>query len=421
MKRDHCSMEDARLQQPRWLPLGKDFCALKMHFHASQPPDLQVKFELRRVLDELKGEAVMHTNTYIKKCRYGWGKIFSMFGGDPNSAIVHSSKAWLSLHKSHPPSHIRCEYQVEGLATLCIIAHQAGFGRADRTRSRALELLKLLLRAVVGSAGDGDVVDALSPCELSAAARHKAEECAGGQCAHKHGCQHLHKIFSDAMVNRDSATVVAKIIVSCTRQENMRCAAAVVLFQDVISKIVIKLSENFAIIGTSDPLAVDAQLRAQKKRRLDPEWMAALLHLAIHEKKAKSIKSLCQARGEPGAHNSSRWLANETAAYQWSLWDSFENTQSLAIAFDASRVGMPREETLIIAAYDVENDRAAWFIPQVLKDDTFDMPADIDGVRAKFLATVDSEITKALLLNKQNNGRKNSTTKDIKKNEKSST
>ncbi len=290
-------MEDSRLKQPRWLPLGKDFGALKIHLHASQLPELQVKFELRRVLDELKGEAVMGTHARIRKCSHGWGNIFSMFGRDPNSAIVLSSKAWLLSHQSQPPSHILSEFQAESWATLCIIAHQAGFARAPQTRSRALELLKRLLRTVAGSAGGGDAFDTLSPCELLAAARLKAEECAGGQCAPEYGCQHLRDIFRVALTNEDSATIVAKIIVSCTHRKNKDCAATAALFQDVISKIAIKLSENFDIIGTSDPLAVDTELRACKKRRLDPETNAALLRLAIHDKKAESIKSLCQASG----------------------------------------------------------------------------------------------------------------------------
>ena len=113
----------------------------------------------------------------------------------------------------------------------------------------------------------------------------------------EYGCQHLRDIFRVALTNEDSATIVAKIIVSCTHRKNKDCAATAALFQDVISKIAIKLSENFDIIGTSDPLAVDTELRACKKRRLDPETNAAWLRLAIHDKKAESIKSLCQASG----------------------------------------------------------------------------------------------------------------------------
>ncbi len=55
--------------------------------------------------------------------------------------------------------------------------------------------------------------------------------------------------------------------------------------------------------------------------------------------------------------------------------------------------------------------------PKVLKDYSVDMPADIDSVSAKFLASVDSKITKALFLEKMQNGSATSTNKSMNKKE----
>ncbi len=202
----------------------------------------------------------MNRNIFLKENKNAWGPIFSMFGGNTNSAIIMSDPAWISLRKSHPPYPVSSEYQVKGWATVCIIAQQPGLARADETRSRALGLLKLLLRTTAGGAGNGDACDTPSPCVLSAAARQEAEECEGAQCAHAFGCLHLQKILSDAMANEDGPIGVAKSIVSCLQQRK-HCIAAVYLFADVTSKFMIMLSDNFDIIGTANPIAVDYQLR----------------------------------------------------------------------------------------------------------------------------------------------------------------
>ncbi len=57
---------------------------------------------------------------------------------------------------------------------------------------------------------------------------------------------HLRKIFSDAQANQGTATVVAKIIVSCP-QSKMRCTAAVAHFADATYKFETMLSENFRL------------------------------------------------------------------------------------------------------------------------------------------------------------------------------
>ncbi len=187
--------------------------------------------------------------------------------------------------------------------------HHRAPGRVGSTtciasRHRAFSLLELLLRATAGVVGDGDGWDTMSFYQLSASVRQKAEECEHVQCGHRFGCHHLQQILRDAMANNisDGATLLAKIIVSCAQQRK-HCAAAVA------------------------HLVADFKARDHFVRELRRYW-----HMV---------------------------------AYQWCLWVMFQGVQALAIAFNASRVGMPREETLTIAGYRVEMDLAAWFIPQV--------------------------------------------------------
>ncbi len=357
-------MEEGSWKKPRWLPLGKGFSPLKLYFHPSQSTEFRVKFELRRVLDELKDEPVK-TNICIKENKETWDPIFRLFGCNRNPGIIPSSKSWTTLHNSHPPDHILSEYQVEIWATVCIIAHQASSSRQLASRERAFSLLEQLLRATAGVVGDGDSWDAMSFYQLSDSVRQKAEECEQAQCGHRFGCHHLQRILSDAMDSKmsDGANVLAKIIVSCMKAK--RCAAAVAQLVDMTSKLETILSENFDDIGIDDPLSENTDLRASKRRRLDKERKSALMHWAINEKKGKTIKSLCVSRGEAGADNSSKWLREEMGPYQWCLWFLFQDVQALAVAFDASRVGMPREETLSIAGCRVETELAAWFMPQV--------------------------------------------------------
>lgn len=350
--------------EARYIELGKDvgLGCVKLFRHPSQPKELQVKFELRRVLDELRGRGV-ETHTVIKESGKYWESAFQLCDGDLESAVIPSSRSWAMKHKAQPPEAVLEEYQLEAWATMCIIVQQATRGRTPESRQRALRVLRSLLSTLV--IDEEDIVAVLGLGSLSVLAQQKAAECEADQggVARHHGCQHVQNIFSEAMKHEDSAEVASQILMGCMASS---CAAAKAHFRCVVETVEQHLGEVFNHIGTADPLSIDSEGRDHKRRRLDGDRKAALLGRAIHDKKSKSVKSLCSARDERGAQNSPDWMQTEVAAYQWSLWASFNGAQSLALAFDASRLGMPREESLIIAAYDSDRDIAGWLMPQVL-------------------------------------------------------
>ena len=121
-------MVEASSKKPRWLPLGRGFASLKLYFHPVESRELRVKFQLRRVLHELTDKPVK-TSMCIKDDKDAWDPMFGLFGCNMNTGVVPSSRAWITLHKSHPPYPILSECQVESWATVCIIAHQAASGR----------------------------------------------------------------------------------------------------------------------------------------------------------------------------------------------------------------------------------------------------------------------------------------------------
>eukprot|EP00971_Amphidinium_carterae_P267969 5316339-Amphidinium_carterae.1 len=100
-------------------------------------------------------------------------------------------------------------------------------------------------------------------------------------------------------------------------------------------------------------------------RRLCDERKQALLTMSMQGKKAKSVRALAIARDERGAEHAHRWLRDWSLHYSWALRAAFEHCTTLSLAFDASRIGCPAEETLTIASKDCLNGIAGWACPQV--------------------------------------------------------
>ena len=348
----------------RWLALGHGLGTLKLYRHPSQPDELQVKFELRGLLDELKASQV-EVRACVKDSLKTWAKVFTICGGDPDSAIIPSSRSWTSKHRSQPPEAVLEEYQVEAWAALCIMVQQAAVGKTRDSRSRGLEVLEAFLDEV---AQDMDnIFCVFYPLTLNEETSARANECAaasGELAPGPHGCAHMQEILRVALQSEEAYQVVAKVLVGCVACRPA-CRAAHAHFSAMANKLEAFLTENFHQIGTHDALAIIDVERGSKRRRIDADRKAMLLKRAIDDKNAKSVGTLCKARGERGSHGASDWIHTEIAAYQWCLHASFFHVQNLGIAYDASRLGMPKEETLIVAGYDADRNIAGWFMPQV--------------------------------------------------------
>ena len=78
-----------------------------MFFHALQPRELQVNFELRGPLDGLKGK-VVETRSQ-QESGDAWNRTFAMCGGDFHSAIIPCSRGIVSHETWRPPDTVFSE------------------------------------------------------------------------------------------------------------------------------------------------------------------------------------------------------------------------------------------------------------------------------------------------------------------------
>ena len=122
--------------------------------------------------------------------------------------------------------------------------------------------------------------------------------------------------------------------------------------------------------GVSDPIEFGASNIAMagpsgKRRRVDEDLRTSIMHNAMQLNLATTPSAYARATQSLPQGTSKNWIGNHMCEYSTSLKMTFHEVQSLSVAFDASRIGMPKEETLMIAALDTSRDYAGWLAPQV--------------------------------------------------------
>ncbi len=121
-------------------------------------------------------------------------------------------------------------------------------------------------------------------------------------------------------------------------------------------------------ISVSDPLAVTDLLHSisAAKRRIDEHFKSAVCHDAMAEKRAKTVTAFAQAHGDTvNTKSAFSWVGHHMSKYRCATLMSFNGARALSTAFDASRLGSPKEETLCIAVLDVDRQLGCWVPPQV--------------------------------------------------------
>ena len=106
-----------------------------------------------------------------------------------------------------------------------------------------------------------------------------------------------------------------------------------------------------------------------KKRRLDEDYKVELLQTAMENKRAKTPMAIARASGGISVATIATWVGPFMGKIRAAIFMAFKGAQSVAVAFDAGRVGSPKEETLLLAAMNVETRQAAWLAPQALRCD----------------------------------------------------
>ena len=79
--------------------------------------------------------------------------------------------------------------------------------------------------------------------------------------------------------------------------------------------------------------------------------------------------AIARASGGIAVATIATWVGPYMGKIRAAIFMAFTGAQSVAVAFDAGRVGSPKEETLLLVAMNVETRQAAWLAPQALRHD----------------------------------------------------
>ncbi|CAE7837000.1 dpf-6 [Symbiodinium sp. CCMP2592] len=382
----------------RWLPMPENsgVRSLKFWRHPSFEWQNQVKWELRRILDELHDKAV-DQKQILRDEKHQWEEHFKVLGSSYEETILPSAFAFRQRYKREPPLHLVDAFQAETHGLLGLIVSHAVCRRKAADQERGKLVLRSFLSTVLGMEDPILDLDLLTAGEEVIAA--------AGQC----------EVNSRAL-ETDALDAVSALLIKCFRNRSTCCAAGP-LFKSMVFKLVRHVASIAAVLGTDDALQGDTAVRGSSKRRLDTDRKSALINLALEDRKAKSVKVLCQGRKEKGAENSDRWVAEEASAYRWAAAATFADVQNLSLAYDVSRVGQPKEDTLVVAGLAVDRNTGAWFLPQasqslsclwssgksdmqhpVLKSNLQDVPSgSAAGLEARLATCTDDSVNRALL------------------------
>ena len=98
----------------------------------------------------------------------------------------------------------------------------------------------------------------------------------------------------------------------------------------------------------------------EKKRRIDVDLKTAVTLDAVREKKARTAGGYAEANDLCPRRAANQWQDVISGQYRAATMMSFDRSSIMSIAFDASRVGQPKEDTVtcdIAASYIAGDDR----------------------------------------------------------------
>ena len=358
----------------------------KLYFHEVPNAHRSVKWELRRVFDSLFQKECSCAHEWRDVKRY-LGNVLNSFDLTVDDAVVTSHRA--ASRQGPVPLESLATHQIETRALLALLLHFAVRGHKTAMRQRASTLLRSWLHACYGEFSSAE---AMFPAELPLPLRRPCRLCVrqsglplqNGYCSHMSAC--IAQGYS-----KDDADEVACAILQSLIQLREACTAAIHFLQQAASALEQHLHRHADTLGHDDLLAEGTRVRGKGKRALDPDRKMAMVEKTLHDKKAKTVGAMARALGEAAASHSSETLSQYTGGYHWSVLQAFQGKTVLGICFDASRMGMPKEETLTLAVTDPFTLQAAWLAPQAFSGNTNPIEQGKTESRAfQILSKVDS-------------------------------
>lgn len=370
------------MAQPRhesfWLgtpdgPLQLSWKAVLHEEGPSQQPVLA--WELRRVIMNFP-TAAQDTNKFLRIHRATWESYLEAANLSWEDAILPSRNAWRARHPGvEMPPWLMDEFQITNIALLNILFCMVTKSRKQDSRANAFKILGSLLKKTCPDLGDE--ADPLVPSRISLLCEFKAQEVPSWS-EDSLICKHLTTAFSMGLANGHdhghAQTRLERYIVQYLSHfvaQSSRCPAASKYYEEQLLKVATAVGDSIQQMERHGASAArDLVLYGEsKKRRLDEDYKVELLQTAMENKRAKTPMAIARASGGIAVATIATWVGPYMGKIRAAIFMAFKGAQSVAVAFDAGRVGSPKEETLLLVAMNVETRQAAWLAPQALRHD----------------------------------------------------
>lgn len=317
-------------------------------------------WELRRLLDEAYGHNV-EVHQFLKKGSSFLEADLHMAGLSLQRELVPSLKAWRFSQKGPPPPHLQEEYQISSEAALAWLASWSTSRRLERHRNASRCLLRQLLLKCLSEEDARDLVlqcpegDVLQLCD----GYTEADEC----------CPHVYGIYD--RISRCTAGAIDMLVelavLLASQASALRAVRAwwTAWVPAVACRFPRKVTERFL----SDPLEAKPDhltCGGNRKRRVDCDYKQAVVMGAMTKRRAPTPGAFAAASGDIARTTASSWSPILLGQYRAACMLQFAESSVVGLAYDASRLGQPKEETLMTAVCDPLQGIAAWLPPQEL-------------------------------------------------------
>lgn len=300
---------------------------------------------LRRVLEHFGEKFDDGVGSWLRRNSARLNEYVKPAGLSGQQCIVPNLASAQSRGRSPEPC-ARQEFQLTTGGLLCL-----AIGFWCRKRLVAREMAGAVLRSLIltlAENSDGDI----SPETFSGFAIHlipsSAQHCPLREDCLSELCLHAGEFLKVGADCENAAESYFQML-RFAYNKNFDCPAMAAVVELQVKILGRFLMDAVAQKGSGDSLSFclgDLMLenRRQKRRRVDEDLQAALLHTAIQTKRAKTVGGLARSTGVLGPSTVETWVPKHMGVYRSPLAMEFQSSSAVAVCFDAARFGQPKED-----------------------------------------------------------------------------
>jgi hypothetical protein len=321
-----------------------------------------VLWEFRRLLDCTHESFPRGCGQWLRKHEERVEKYLDVVGLDTETAFVPNVSSFVA--RDLPvPAHAKAEYQISSQGLVAILISFM----TERTKPAHREAAAAVFRSLLWSCATEEQVLALGVGEVPLG----DDDVDMVQCPmREHDDDHcFHWETLRVSTNREGDHRINYVhAVLAFREKAHECPCMTRALVKQMQKLADLFSERISEIGGVNPLEYPMNdliiAGPKKKRRIDHDVQAAIVHNALQEGRARTPGQLARAYPELNESTVKSWVPRHMGCYKYALSSHFKSSSSITIAFDAGRFGSPKEETVTFAVTDNKTGCAGWLPPQ---------------------------------------------------------